>query len=73
MSPFYKMGLMKPVSDELGTSKELYEPGRKDCMAILCFLLNVSLFLGFIAGFTWTTRGQRKPGESESSHFGSDY
>ena len=27
------------------SSKELYEPGRRDCVVILCFLLNVSLFL----------------------------
>ena len=67
------MGIIKPVSDELGTGKELYEPGRKDCTATLCFLINVSSFLRFIAGFTRTTRGQRKPGESESSYFGSVY
>ena len=27
------------------SSKELFKPGRKDCVAILCFLLNMFLFL----------------------------
>lgn len=42
LSPFCEMGIIKPVSDELGISEE---PGRKEGMAILHFLINVSSFL----------------------------
>lgn len=73
LSPFCKMGVIKPVSDESDISEDLYDPGRKDGMAILPFLINASSFVRFITGFTWTTRGQRKPGESEPLHSGSAY